>query len=205
MKSLMKKLVVCLLCLMMLISMVACSSQEQSSEPTDNAAEQSSESASNAEEKTYKIAALLPGSINDGGWSTLGYNAAKNAAEKYGAEFSYIEISSAADVLEAAEDYAQRGFDLVFGHSTDYQDTFVKLVDQYPDTYFVVTNGTINKPNMTGVINKAHEGNFLSGVIAALSVKQVKLPTSDQLKCKALMSLWLALSKVQNGRFQVLK
>ena len=128
MKSLMKKLVVCLLCLMMLISMVACSSQEQSSEPTDNAAEQSSESASNAEEKTYKIAALLPGSINDGGWSTLGYNAAKNAAEKYGQNLVTSKFP-AADVLEAAEDYAQRGFDLVFGHSTDYQDTFKLLIN----------------------------------------------------------------------------
>ncbi|MEL7608059.1 MAG: BMP family protein [Bacillota bacterium] len=177
MKHPFKKTLVCLVCILMLTSLIGCATEQpaDNGEPEKSAPPQATQAPTEAPKKVFKVAALLPGSINDGSWSTLGYNAAKNAAEKYGAEFSYIEISSAADVLEAAEDYAQRGFDLVFGHSTDYQDSFVKICDQYPGTYFVVTNGTINKDNMTGVINKAYEGNYLSGVIAALSSKTKKI------------------------------
>ncbi|WP_161846361.1 BMP family protein [Pseudoflavonifractor sp. 524-17] len=124
-------------------------------------------SSSGGGEKTCKVAAVIPGSINDGAWGTMGYNAAKEAAEAFGAEFSYIETNSPADVLEAVEDYSARGFDLIFAHSNDYQDACARVAEQYPDTYYLVTSGNINTENITAMSNRAWEGAYLAGVIAA--------------------------------------
>ncbi|MGN8875990.1 BMP family protein [Pseudoflavonifractor sp. HCP28S3_F10] len=118
-------------------------------------------------DKVYKIAALIPGSINDGAWGTMGYNAAKAAAETCGAEFSYVETNSPADVLEAVEDYSARGYDLIFAHSNDYQDACERVAGQYPDTHYLVTSGRINTENITAMSNRAYEGAYLAGVIAA--------------------------------------
>ena len=127
------------------------------------------------DKKTFKLAAIIPGSINDGSWGTLGYNAAKTAAETYGAEFSYVETNSPADALEAVEDYSARGFDLIFAHSNDYSDPCERVASRYPDTHYLVTSGSVNNENVTSRSNKAWESMYLAGVLAANTTETKKI------------------------------
>lgn len=162
MKAMWKKTLSVLIGTAVLASALAACGPRESSAPEGSGTPQGGEG-----DKVYKVAAVIPGSINDGAWGTMGYEAAKAAAEAYGAEFSYVETNSPADVLEAVEDYSARGYNLIFAHSNDYQDACARVADQYPDTHYLVTSGNINTENITAMSNRAWEGAYLAGVIAA--------------------------------------
>lgn len=163
MKKLWKQILAATLGIALLLSVLSGCGQPTEENPASSGAQ-----GGNADsEKTYKIAAIIPGTINDGAWGTMGYEAAKATAEAYGAEFSYVETNSPADVLEAVEDYSARGFDLIFAHSNDYQDACERVASQYPDTHYLVTSGNLNTENITAMSNRAWEGAYLAGVIAA--------------------------------------
>ncbi len=124
----------------------------------------------------YKVAVLLPGSINDGGWCTTGYESAKAAAEAIGAvEFSYTETKSPQDALDALTDYGERGFTVVFCHSYDYQDACSKVAADYPNTQFVTSGGTTRTENITPIYVKSEQASYMLGVIAAKTTKTKKV------------------------------
>ncbi|WP_161845484.1 BMP family protein [Pseudoflavonifractor sp. 524-17] len=131
----------------------------------------------------YKVAVLLPGSINDGGWSTTGYEAAKKAAETIGAEFSYTETKSPQDAVDALTDYGERGFTMVFCHSYDYQDACAKVAPDYPNTQFITSGGTIMTENVTPIYVKSEQASYMLGVLAAkmTKTKKVGLVGSEEL------------------------
>jgi basic membrane lipoprotein Med (substrate-binding protein (PBP1-ABC) superfamily) len=132
-------------------------------------------SAQSANAAKFKIAVLLPGTINDGGWSTTGYEAAKGAAASIGAEFSYTEIKSPQDVIDSLTDYGQRGFNLVFCHDYGMQDAAKKVAPDYPNTQFVTSGGTTMSKNITPIYLKSEQAAYLLGVVAAKVSKTKKL------------------------------
>lgn len=135
-------------------------------------------------ETQYKVAVLLPGSINDGGWSTTGYEAAKLASEAIDAvEFSYTETESPQDAMDALTDYGERGFSVVFCHSYDYQDACDKIASDYPETQFVTSGGTVMTKNITPIYVKSEQASYMLGVIAAKtsSTNKVGLVGSEEL------------------------
>ncbi|MDF2673894.1 MAG: basic rane lipoprotein [Clostridiales bacterium] len=149
------KWVAWMLSIMMLFSLVGCNG---ATEPVEKVT---------PEETAYKVAVLLPGSINDGGWSTMGYESAKAAADAIGAEFSYTETKSPQDSIDALTDYGERGFNIVFCHSYDYQDACAKVAGDYPDTQFITSGGTTKTENITPIYMKSEQAAYLLGVMAA--------------------------------------
>ena len=71
-------------------------------------------------EDTLKIACMLPGPANDGGWNTLMYNSLKHQESVYGAEIAYTERTPASDYEEIYRGYAEAGFDIIFGHGFEF-------------------------------------------------------------------------------------
>lgn len=131
----------------------------------------------------YKVAVLLPGSMNDGGWSTMGYESAKAAAESIDAEFSYTETKSPQDAIDALTDYGERGFTIVFCHSFDYQDAAKKVAADYPDTQFITSGGTTMTENITPIYVKSEQAAYLLGVMAAKmsTTKKVGIIGSEEI------------------------
>ncbi|MEL7601710.1 MAG: BMP family protein [Bacillota bacterium] len=129
-----------------------------------------------APQAEYKVAVLIPGSINDGGWGTTGYESAKAAADAIGAvEFSYTETKSPQDAVDALTDYGERGFTVVFCHSYDYQDACAKVVGDYPQTQFVTSGGTTRTENITPIYVKSEQASYMLGVVAAKMTKTKKI------------------------------
>lgn len=169
-----KKWLSSILVIAMLAGLAACSSQAGT--PSQSGGEQGGgEQGGGQEEHTYQVAVLIPGSINDGGWGTTGYEGAKQAAESIGAEFSYTETKSPQDAIEALTDYGERGFDIVFCHSYDYQDACSRVAPDYPNTQFITSGGTVMTENITPIYVQSEQAAYLLGVLAAKTTTTGKI------------------------------
>lgn len=90
----------------------------------------------------FKVAIVLPGVITDRSFNQAGYEGVERAAEKLGIEFAYSEKTAQPDQPEALSDYARRGYDLVIGHGGEFQEAVDRVASRFPDTKFLIVNGT---------------------------------------------------------------
>lgn len=170
-----KKVLVLVLLISLLGTMVLGCGSGESKESDNSSTETGAKEVKEDSSPKYKVAVLLPGSMNDGGWSTMGYESAKAAAEAIGAEFSYTETKSPQDAIDALTDYGERGFTIVFCHSYDYQDACKKVAPDYPDTQFITSGGTTMTENITPIYVKSEQAAYLLGVVAAKMSNTKKL------------------------------
>jgi basic membrane protein A len=181
-----QKWIIQLLVVAMLVVVTACApavTDSTTNQPTAAPDVSAAPEPIEAPKAEYKVAALLPGSINDGGWCTTGYEAARIAAESIGAEFSYTETSSQQDAIDALTDYGDRGFTVVYCHSYDYQDACERVATDYPNTQFVTSGGTIMTDNITPIYVKSEQASYMLGVLAAkmTTTKKVGVIGSEEL------------------------
>ncbi len=117
---------------------------------------------------TLKIACLLPGPANDGGWNTLMYNSLKHQEEVYGAEIAFTERTPASDYEEIFRGYAEAGFDVIFGHGFEFGEPATKIAEMYPDVTFIINSTNISQgPNLGSFLVYDFESGFAQGAIAA--------------------------------------
>ena len=117
-------------------------------------------------------------------------NAAKEACDKLGV---YYEIRSNIDesqaCYEAAADFADAGFDIVFADSFGHEDYMIQAAKEYPNTQFCHATGTRahteNLANYHNAFASIYEGRFLGGIAAGMKLNQLieegKI-TADQAK-----------------------
>ncbi|MCA0277850.1 MAG: BMP family protein [Proteobacteria bacterium] len=92
--------------------------------------------------ENLKVAIVLPGVKTDKSFNQAGYEGVEHAAKELGLEFAYSEKVAQPDQPEALADYARRGYSVVIGHGGEFQDSVAKVANRFPDTKFVVVNGT---------------------------------------------------------------
>jgi len=136
--------------LLPLILLVACSRSEP---PADPAA--------------FRVALLSPGPVSDAGWNALAYEGLLAIRDQLGAEIAQVEVKNPGQFEDGFRDFAQRGFDLVFGHGFEFQDAATRVAPRFPRTVYVVTSGSIAGPNYAGVGFAFHEPAYIAGIIAA--------------------------------------
>lgn len=159
----MKKLVILLMVMCMLIGMVGCSdngSVANSNTDTENESEPAD---------PFKVAMVLPTSINDAGWSAAAYEGLLMIEELYDAEIAYNENTPVSDYDEVFRLYASNGFDVVFAHGAQYADSILRIAPEYPDVQFCLTSCTFTQdPNVSSIHNQNGQQGFLEGVVAAV-------------------------------------
>jgi len=92
-----------------------------------------------------------------------------------GYEVAYSEDVAVPDFERVAADYCQRGFDMVFAHTFEYQDPAVKMAPDYPDCHIVVHGGWETAPNVASLTVWTHEGAYLVGMLAGLLTESNKV------------------------------
>ena len=124
-----------------------------------------------------KAALLVNQTVNDAGFGQAGYlgiQAMKNA----GFDITMVENLKSPDLEATARDFASRGYDIVFGHSFEFQAHFFKVAPDYPKAKFVVNKGA-PKPttpdNLLIIDIKEHQPAYLLGVLAAHLTKTKKV------------------------------
>lgn len=90
----------------------------------------------------FKVAIVLPGVITDRSFNQAGFEGVQRAAEELSIEFAYSEKTAQPDQPQALSDYARRGYDLVIGHGGEFQESVGRVAGRFPDTQFLIVNGT---------------------------------------------------------------
>src|SRR3981081_3166670 len=129
-----------------------------------------------------KAAVLLPGSINDQSWNAQGY-AGVERLKSMGWDVTYSENVQPADMTEALQDYARRGYNLVIGHNGRFLSAAEMVGPKYPKVSFVVGSGNAGSgKNVASLDFNNTQFGYLMGVLAARMSKTGKIGSVNGLE-----------------------
>jgi basic membrane protein A len=124
--------------------------------------------------ETFRVAVVMPSSINDLAFSQSMYNALVLIQTEMGGpdyfDFVYSDNMFVVDDAAAAlRDYASQGYDLVIGHGSQYGSSLQEIAPDFPETSFAwgTTVETFGQPNIFAYEAASHEGGYVNGVLAA--------------------------------------
>ncbi len=125
---------------------------------------------------TLKVAIVMPGNITDKSWNQAGYEGLMRAKKEHGVEVAYSEKVAQPDQAEAMADYARRGYGIVIGHGGEFQAAADRVAGRYPETIFIVNNGTTpNGENLATADFNYKQFGYIMGYIAGKMSKSGKI------------------------------
>jgi basic membrane protein A len=120
----------------------------------------------NTSADTFKVAMLLPGSVNDYGYNAMGKRALDMIRAQLGVETSYTESVPVPNQLDVYRQYAAQGYKLIIGWGGQFTDGAVQAAEEFPKTDFLIVNGTdYNGRNLGSLDTKVHEWEFVGGYL----------------------------------------
>jgi basic membrane lipoprotein Med (substrate-binding protein (PBP1-ABC) superfamily) len=131
--------------------------------------------------KAFRVAVIMPSTINDLAFAQSMYDALLKVQTDMGGP-SKLEIVksekvfTADDAGAAMRDYATQGYDLIIAHGSQYGSAVQLTAPDFPKTSFAwgTTVDTFGMPNVFAYEAASQEGGYVNGVIAAsLSKSQV--------------------------------
>ncbi|MEM3506429.1 MAG: BMP family protein [Candidatus Bathyarchaeia archaeon] len=125
-----------------------------------------------------KVAAVLDTFVTEDGWNEAAYNGLMEAKRKFGdrIEIAYSEKVALPDYERVMRDYAEKGYNLIFCHATPAGEAVKSVAKDYPDVWFVWTDGWGEvPPNVVVITPLAHEASYLAGMIAGKMTKNNKI------------------------------
>ena len=144
----------------------------------DIAAATTAESTAETAGKKLKVALILPGKKDDVSFNQAMYEGMKKYAD---ANPDKIDLNVTENVYEVADiepalmDFADQGYDVIFGHGFQFMEPIVKVGAQYPDTYFLLGTGYKSLDNTAIYDVELEAGGYEMGVIAALATQTNKI------------------------------
>lgn len=118
----------------------------------------------------FKIAGVLPGSINDRGFVQFVYEGLVEGAKRTGGEMAYSENVKQSDQQEAMRDYARRGYSIIIGAGGEFVDASKSAAKEFPETKFVV----LNSPKIEGVSTIAFNNDHFGYTLGYITGKTSK-------------------------------
>jgi len=129
-----------------------------------------------------KAAVLLPGSINDQSWNAQGYAGVVRLKEK-GWDVAYSENVQPADMAQALEDYARKGYTLIIGHTGRFLSPMQLVGPKFSKTTFIVGSGNAGAgKNVASIDFDNTQFGYLIGVMAARMNKTGKIGSVNGLE-----------------------
>lgn len=121
-------------------------------------------------EEPLRVAMLIPGRINDGGFMEAGYNGLRLIEEELGADIRYIDqVRPEPDQLTTAlRLLAMAGPDLIIAHGGQNSAAAEEVAAEFPDIRFVVVQGNVTGENLSSYEVLQEQSAFLAGAAAGL-------------------------------------
>lgn len=126
--------------------------------------------------ETFRVAALLTGTENDGAISQGYVEGMRLAEEKHGVEIRTVgPVQSPDETMQQGAAFAQEGFDMVIIVHSGLADSVPKLAEQFPDTVFCAfydedEEALAAQPDNVCYFDPEHQyGSFMGGVAAGLA------------------------------------
>src|SRR5579864_1249266 len=124
--------------------------------------------------KVVRAAFVYTGPINDHGWSNAHDDGRKALEQALGAQVqtAYTEnVPETADSQRVFEDYARKGFDVIYGTSFGFMDYMLEAAKSFPNVIFDHCSGFKTAPNMSTYYAAEEEPRYVSGMIAGKMTK----------------------------------
>ncbi|MEL7610192.1 MAG: BMP family protein [Bacillota bacterium] len=160
-----------MLAALMILTLAGCA-QQSATEP-DKQPSEAPESAGEATEQPkqegvkLKIATLMEGPMNDGGWNIFAYEGLQMAQAEYGAEITYTDNVTANDMAQLLRQYAMQGYNVLIGHGYAFGDALTEVAAEFPDVKFINYGGSaFNGTNLAAVQFAYGEGTYVMGAVA---------------------------------------
>lgn len=116
-----------------------------------------------------KIAVVLFGPEGQGSFNESGLGGAQKAqAQGYAVDVHWIAPLAAVERAAAMEPLCGQGYDLIVAHGGQGDGPVALLAARYPEQAFVVTQGSLQAPNVARYEVLQEQSAFLAGVLAAL-------------------------------------
>jgi basic membrane protein A len=147
------------------IALLATGCSSSGSTGTDNATAVSPSASGST--KTFKVALLTPSPVSDAGWSAMAYDGLMAIKQDMGADVKQEEASGEQNIKDAMRSYAQKGYNLVFGHGYEYNAPEIEVAKDFPNTVFVSSSGDKTAKNAGAFRFELEQGFYLAGVVAA--------------------------------------
>lgn len=114
------------------------------------------------------IGLLSVGSKDSNDWEETNYKSLYTIGEKYSVNIHHKEeIRTKIETINAIDELAKQGVNLVFGSDNMYGRYFHEIAKDYPDIHFVYFNGGYTSDNLTSLTFDSHAMGFFSGMIAS--------------------------------------
>ena len=160
------------LSLLMAISIVGCTAQPAQAPAQSQAEAAPEQEAPAGDSGKIRVALILPGSLNDGGWNANAYAGLMSLQDK-GYEVAFTENVVISAIEEALNNYAAKEYDLIVGHGFEFGEPTLRVAPQYPDVNFFVSGKVpdgvdLNAlPANVGFMDmKEYEAAYLAGIVA---------------------------------------
>jgi basic membrane lipoprotein Med (substrate-binding protein (PBP1-ABC) superfamily) len=140
----------------------------------------------------FRVALLTPGSIADGGWNAGAYEGLEAIRDQLGAEIRHVETRTPAEFEEGFRDFAQRHFQLVFGHGFEYQEAAAKVGGEFPGTIFITTSGNTVRANVAPMVFELEQATYLAGFLGARMSQTGKLGLVGGIDLPSIRSTFVA-------------
>lgn len=119
----------------------------------------------------YKIAMVMDGTINDGGWGASCYDALTGACDELGWECAYSESVDTADWVTTMQAYVDLDYDIVLAPGSQYVDSVVQCADDNPDAHFCILNNDTTTDNIEALVPDTTQIGQLAGALAGILSK----------------------------------
>lgn len=107
--------------------------------------------------------------VGDLGWSWAHDEGRKAAEEEFDwLETAYTESVAPGDAERVFRQYANNGFDIVFGCTFEYQDPMETVAEDNPETLFEHNTGYTTRENMGRYMGRVYEARYLAGQAAGM-------------------------------------
>ena len=143
----------------------------------------------------FKVALLLPASITDGGWNAFAYDGLKAIETELDAEISHVESRTPTDQEAHFRDYALDGYQLIFGHGFEYQESAKQVAPDFPETVFITSTGNTVTDNISPIVFAIEEPVYLLGVIAGSMTQTNKIGIVGGQNISAINSMFTAFEQ----------
>lgn len=127
----------------------------------------SSCSSSPAQKQLQNVGMLLSENISDQVWNEKGYQGLVSLGEKFGIDVFYKEkIVTEKEIIEAVEEFSNKGVNLIFGHNSHYGKYFADIAENYTHIHFVYFNGSYAAENVTSFTFDTHAAGYFAGMLS---------------------------------------
>lgn len=137
----------------------------------------------------FKVAMVLPGNITDKSWNQAGHEGLTLIGKEVADEVTFSEKVSQPDQAEALSDYARRGYSVVIGHGGEFQGAAERVAPRFPNTTFIVNNGTKPMDNVSTVGFKYKQMGYLIGFLCGRTTKSKTVGFIGAQKIKSYIEL----------------